>query len=102
MKSILITGGTGLIGKKLISKLKKKHYNIYVLTRRGSYTQDDVIYLQWDPEKSKLEIKGINNLFSIIHLAGEAINGSRWTKSYKKKIFDSRVDTTILLFISIK
>ena len=102
MKSILITGGTGLIGKKLISKLKKKHYNIYVLTRKGSYTEDDVNYLEWDPEKSKLDIKGINNLFSIIHLAGESINGSRWTKSYKKKMLDSRIDTTKLLFKTIK
>ena len=102
MKSILITGGTGLIGKKLISKLKKKRYNIYVLTRRGSYIEDNVNYLEWDPKNSKLDIKGINNLFSIIHLAGESINGSRWTKSYKKKILDSRVDTTKLLFKTIK
>ena len=49
MKSILITGGTGLIGKKLISKLKKKRYNIYVLTRRGSYIEDNVYYFAWDP-----------------------------------------------------
>ncbi len=102
MKSILITGGTGLIGKKLINKLKKKQYNIYVLTRRGPCVQDGVNYLDWDPENSILDLKGINNLFSIIHLAGESINGSRWTKSYKKKILDSRIDTTKLLFQKIK
>jgi len=102
MKSILITGGTGLIGKKLINKLKKKQYNIYVLTRRGSHVERGVNYLEWDPENSILDIKNINNLFSIIHLAGESINGSRWTKSYKKKILDSRIDTTKLLFNKIK
>ena len=102
MKSILITGGTGLIGKKLISKLKKKQYSIYVLTRRGSYVKDGVNYLGWDPDNFKLDLKNINNLFSIIHLAGESINGSRWTNSYKKKILDSRILTTKLLFETIK
>ena len=102
MKSILITGGTGLIGKKLINELKKKQYNIYVLTRRGSYVDDNVNYLEWKPDESKLDITGISNLFSIIHLAGESINGSRWTKAYKKKILESRVLTTRLLFQNIK
>jgi len=102
MKSILITGGTGLIGKKLINELKKKKYNIYVLTRRGSYVEDNVNYLEWKPDESKLDITGITNFFSIIHLAGESINGSRWTKTYKKKILDSRIDTTKLLFQKIK
>ena len=102
MKSILITGGTGLIGKKLINELKKKKYNIYVLTRRGSYVEDNVNYLEWKPDESKLDVTGIANLFSIIHLAGESINGSRWTKTYKKQILESRVLTTRLLFQNIK
>ena len=37
MKSILITGGTGLVGKKLLSKISKNAFNIYVLTRKKSF-----------------------------------------------------------------
>ena len=41
MKSILISGGTGLIGSKLIESLNKSKYKIYVLTRKRSFTADN-------------------------------------------------------------
>ena len=102
MKSILITGGTGLIGSKLIDSIDKSVYNVYVLTRKKSYKENGVNYINWDPENSVLDISQIKNLYSVINLAGESIDGSRWTSNYKRKILDSRVNSTRLLFNKVK
>ena len=102
MKSILITGGTGLIGSKLLDSIDKSVYNVYVLTRKKSYKENGVNYINWDPENSVLDISQIKNLFSVINLAGESIDGSRWTSNYKRKILDSRVNSTRLLFNKVK
>ena len=102
MKSILITGGTGLIGSKLIDSIDKSVYNVYVLTRKKSYEENRVNYINWDPENSVLDISQIKNLYSVINLAGESIDGSRWTSNYKRKILDSRVNSTRLLFNKVK
>ena len=102
MKSILITGGTGLIGSKLLDSIDKSVYNVYVLTRKKSYKENGVNYINWDPENSILDISHIKNLYSVINLAGESIDGSRWTSNYKRKILDSRVNSTRLLFNKVK
>ena len=102
MKSILITGGTGLIGSKLLDSIDKSVYNVYVLTRKKSYKENGVNYINWDPENSVLDISQIKNLYSDINLAGESIDGSRWTSNYKRKILDSRVNSTRLLFNKVK
>ena len=102
MKSILITGGTGLIGSKLLDSIDKSVYNVYVLTRKKSYKENGVNYINWDPENSVLDISQIKKLYSIINLAGESIDGSRWTSNYKRKILDSRVNSTRLLFNKVK
>ena len=102
MKSILITGGTGLIGSKLLDSIDKSVYNVYVLTRKKSFKKNGVNYINWDPENSILDISQIKNLYSVINLAGESIDGSRWTSNYKRKILDSRVNSTRLLFNKVK
>ena len=102
MKSILITGGTGLIGSKLLDSIDKSVYNVFVLTRKKSYKENGVNYINWDPENSVLDISHIKNLYSVINLAGESIDGSRWTSNYKRKILDSRVNSTRLLFNKVK
>ena len=102
MKSILITGGTGLIGSGLVKSIDKSIYKVYVLTRKTPYVENEVDYINWDPGKSSLAISQIKNLYSVINLAGESIDGSRWTSNYKRKILDSRVNSTRLLFNKVK
>ena len=52
MKSILITGGTGLIGSKLLKNLDKGKYKIYILSRRTYSDSKGANYIKWDPKKS--------------------------------------------------
>tara|TARA_B100000965_G_scaffold97773_1_gene79938 strand:+ start:481 stop:1392 length:912 start_codon:yes stop_codon:yes gene_type:complete len=102
MKSILITGGTGLIGTKLYKFLKEKHFNVIVLTRRESLSIENKDFVLWDPEKNILDTNKIENMDCVINLAGESIDGSRWTNKYKKRIMDSRVISTRFLFTKLK
>ncbi|WP_185146625.1 TIGR01777 family oxidoreductase [Chryseobacterium sp.] len=91
--NILITGGTGLIGKALVKKLRENQHNVRVLTRKKT-DQTDEFY--WNPEKEFIDDKAFENLDSIIHLAGANISG-RWTEDYKKELFSSRIGTADLL-----
>ena len=102
MKSILITGGTGLIGSRLVKAWDKTRYKIYILSRRNQLNRDGIRFIKWNPEQSLLNISKIKNLHSVINLAGASIDGSRWTESYKRKILESRVNSTKLLYDKIK
>lgn len=98
-KNVLITGGTGLVGSALIERLQANGYSVAILTRRKKL-KDKSFY--WDPDKGILDDKAIVFSDYIIHLAGENIAGKRWSKNQKEKIINSRVNTTNLLFESIK
>ena len=82
MKSILITGGTGLIGRKLVNVLNNKtQYNVFVLTRNKSLSEKNSKYIYWEPLNGILDLKKIDNLDAVIHLAGESIDADRWSQS---------------------
>ena len=102
MKTILITGGTGLIGRYLIKSLLKDSNTIYVLTRSESRFENNVNFINWDPDSQRLDLSNIPAVDYIVNLAGASIDGSRWTNSYKRKILESRLNSTSLLFKEIK
>ena len=102
MKTILITGGTGLVGRYLIKSLSKDSNTIYVLTRSESRFENNVNFINWDPDSQRLDLSNIPAVDYIINLAGASIDGSRWTNSYKRKILESRLNSTSLLFKEIK
>ncbi|OOF66934.1 TIGR01777 family oxidoreductase [Rodentibacter sp. Ppn85] len=90
---IFITGGTGLIGKRLISALEKQH-QLTVLTRnekkaRSLFPQKTLKFLT-----ALSPLKNLDEFDAVINLAGEPIFAKRWTASQKAKLFDSRVKLT--------
>lgn len=98
MINILVTGGTGLIGKHLCILLRKKGYNIFILSR-SSTDAPNTYY--WNIKDGYIEPKAIEEADYIIHLAGAGIADSRWSKSRKKELVNSRVKSTKLLFEKI-
>ncbi len=90
---ILISGGTGLVGKKLIEKLKEKGHSVNILVRRKT-TKTNEFY--WNVEKQEIDEKAFENIDVIIHLAGANI-GKKWTPKYRKQIYLSRIDSANLL-----
>jgi uncharacterized protein (TIGR01777 family) len=97
MSKILITGGTGLLGKTISEILLKNDHNVVWLSREpGDYK--DITKFKWDLSKNYIDEKAFEGVESIIHLAGAPIADKRWTNSYKKEIIDSRVKSSNLLF----
>lgn len=90
-KTVLVTGGTGFIGKALCSELIASGFDVYVLTRRKrslqATDQNTIKYL------TSLDALAGKDIDVIINLAGETIS-QRWTRQAKKNIYDSRIVTT--------
>lgn len=95
-KRVLLTGGTGFIGKYLTSFLIRKGYSVGILTRNPKENTDKITYYKWDLDAKILDPKAIENSDYIIHLAGESI-AQRWTNKHKQSILDSRVQSTALI-----
>ena len=92
--NIVIAGGTGLIGSKIVEYFSKDKHHIYILTRNSENKRnsDQITYVNWLNEGDEPE-KKLENIDVFINLAGESIN-SRWTKEQKERILTSRLDAT--------
>jgi uncharacterized protein (TIGR01777 family) len=96
METVLITGGSGLIGLALSQALVTKGYSVRHLSRTVNGTEQYSTF-KWNVLNSEIDPKAFENIDHIIHLAGENVGGKNWTKSQKTKILNSRVDSANLL-----
>lgn len=101
MATILITGGTGVIGKHLSEKFKEKGYSVAILSRVSRHDTDIRSYA-WNIDKSEIEKLAIETADSIIHLAGANIGDKRWSNKRRQLIIDSRIKTGKLIFEKLK
>lgn len=98
-KTVLITGGTGLVGSKLIPQLLERNFSVRVLSRSKQTTNEpNLSYFTWDIQKQTIEKGALEGVDTIIHLAGAGIADKKWTESRKKTIIDSRVESLRLLY----
>ncbi len=93
-KTILIAGGTGLIGRSLVEALIDRGHEVRVLTRSPKKKNE----FYWSPSDKKIDDKALENVQCIVNLAGAGIADKRWTETRKKEIISSRVNTTRYLF----
>lgn len=100
-KNILITGATGLVGKKLIPSLQALGHEVRILARKDVKINGVKVYL-WDVYKQEIDKACLNGVDTIIHLAGEGIADKKWTEERKKQIIDSRVMSAELLYKTIQ
>ncbi len=98
MSKILITGGTGLVGKQLQKKLEEKNHSVVILTRSPNLKNE----FKWDIAKEYIDDNAFKDVTHIIHLAGAGIADKKWTTKRKKELIDSRVASANLLFKKIK
>ncbi|MCB0852970.1 MAG: TIGR01777 family oxidoreductase [Bacteroidetes bacterium] len=90
--NILITGGTGFIGSRLVKHLVKNEHQVTILTRSEKSSSNRYItYKKWDAQKMPI---GMGLYDAVINLAGASIAANRWTDEYKKVILDSRMGPT--------
>lgn len=105
---IAVTGGTGFIGRALLKALIARGDKVLVFSRdrarAKSQLGDSYDYAEWDPNAQspaawEHELKGCD---ALVHLAGESINGGRWTESFKAQLRSSRIQSTRLLVQAIE
>lgn len=94
--NILITGGTGLVGKKLSNLLLSKGHEVRVLSR-SKRENDGVKYYQWNLKAGSIEKDALKNVDCLVHLVGAGIVDEKWTDERKQLIIDSRVEPLKLL-----
>ena len=104
MRTILITGGTGLVGKALTKRLTEKNYEVIILTRtlKDVPTQKNVSYALWNVREKQIDVEAVKKADAIIHLAGAGVMDKKWTDEYKREIRDSRVNSSELILDTLK
>jgi NAD dependent epimerase/dehydratase family enzyme len=100
-KKVLITGGTGLIGKRLTELLLKKGYEVAYLSRKKKLIPSVEVF-EWDVNKGYIENGALDHVHFLIHLAGAGVADERWTDERKKIIVSSRTDSIKLIADQLK
>jgi len=97
---ILITGGTGLVGSRLTEMLLNKGFEVSHIGRTKKAGR--VPSFVWDIKQKKFDAHALKGVNTIVHLAGAGVADKRWTTARKKEILGSRIESTKLLFETLK
>lgn len=101
MSTVLITGGTGMIGKALSALLLQKGYDVIIVTRGSTDKKEagspGLTYANWNVGKQTIDATAILKADYIIHLAGAGVADKRWSQKRKAEIVESRTQSSALL-----
>ena len=96
-RKLVLTGGTGLIGRALTHSLLRDGLQVLLLLRRPARPQADprVTEIEWHPEQtpSIADPAPLESADAAVHLSGANVAEHRWTPAYKRLIRSSRVDS---------
>ena len=100
---LLITGATGLVGGELVRICREKGIPVHYLTTRREKIENTEHYkgFYWNPSSGEIDTACFDGVTSVINLAGASV-AERWTKAYKKKILNSRVQSLKTLYSGIE
>ena len=98
IQKVLLTGGTGLVGRALTQSLIRDGIHVSLLVRRPPREEAEagVSEIEWHPDRpqSPLPTAVLEGFDAAVHLAGANVADHRWTPSYKRLILSSRIDTS--------
>jgi uncharacterized protein (TIGR01777 family) len=96
---VFVTGGTGLVGTRLVRRLLERGDRVVLLTRRGGHARQlfgpAVEVVEGDPTQADGWADAVGACDGVVNLAGENIFGHRWNDSFKTRIIESRVQSTL-------
>jgi uncharacterized protein (TIGR01777 family) len=103
MQTVLITGGTGMVGQSLTDLLVENGYQVIILTRSPKKSSRlHVSFAKWDIDQNYIDPKALEVTNIIVHLAGESVATKRWTAKRKQEILDSRVKSGLFISNALK
>ena len=99
MATVLITGGTGMVGSHLTELLVTQGYEVIIVSRsklvKSKHTS--ISYALWDVAAQTIDREAIEKADYIIHLAGAGVADQRWSDKRKQEIVESRTQSSQLL-----
>ena len=95
-KTVLISGGTGLIGRRLTEFLESDGHIVRILTRNKKLI-DGIKYFHWNIPVREIDLTAFDNINSFIHLVGAGIIDKKWTSDRKQEILQSRTESLKLI-----
>jgi uncharacterized protein (TIGR01777 family) len=100
--SIVVTGGTGYIGRALVRRLVARGSEVVVLSRSAELPADLAVLervrsVAWNPAAAGEWASVLEGAQALVHLAGRPAVGARYTPQVKRDIFESRVKSTEVL-----
>ncbi len=101
INTVLITGGTGLVGSRITKMLLEEGYEVAHLSRSAKGDEKVKTYT-WDIKKQQIDIEAIRWADAIIHLAGAGVADKRWTAEQKEIILKSRTESSKLLYNTLR
>lgn len=96
---VLISGGSGFIGKKLTEKLQASGHEVAWLSRSD---KNKIKSFVWDIKSKTIDPNAMEWADAVVHLAGASVAGKRWTADYKNQIYTSRINSSQLIIEAIK
>ncbi|HCL84438.1 MAG TPA: TIGR01777 family protein [Chitinophagaceae bacterium] len=100
METVIITGGTGLIGTAMSKFLLSRGFQVIILTRDPKAHRSSVpgiSYAAWNIEEQSANEEAFQKAKYVIHLAGAGVVDKPWTNKRKKEIVESRTRSSELL-----
>lgn len=98
MGTIVIAGGTGLLGTALLQALRHDGHRVVVLTRHPKHEHE----VRWSPDHDDFSwAPTVSGAMAVINLAGTSIASGRWTAARKTSIHQSRTQATRALVKAI-
>ncbi|HMP91762.1 MAG TPA: TIGR01777 family oxidoreductase [Phnomibacter sp.] len=106
IKTIAITGGTGLVGQALTAVLLQQGFTVIILTRQPGKQPKPwpagLSYVAWNPASQQIDGTAMAAVDAIVNLAGAGVVAKPWTAAYKKEIVKSRTDSGVTLQFFLK
>src|SRR5213596_3864051 len=93
---IVVSGGTGFIGRLLTGKLVASNYDVVVLTRSPLPAVGAIRQVRWDGRTLDSWTEELDGARALINLAGRSVN-CRYNERNRREILESRVDSTRVL-----
>jgi NAD dependent epimerase/dehydratase family enzyme len=101
--NILLSGGTGLVGKALVPLLQSQGHQVANLTTREELDgvwENGLRHSYWNPARMQIKASELDWAHGVINLAGYSV-ANRWTRENKNRMIASRIDSTELLVNTI-
>src|SRR4051794_26887289 len=97
-KRVIVTGATGMLGRRICAQLKHKGYDVVVFSRDPVKARQILPgaaeYVAWTAAERGPWARAVDGAYAVIHMAGAPVLGKRWTTRYKTELLDSRVVST--------